>query len=157
MIIPETVIIPNQTIYKPVNQHTNHTISNYKLWQWFDVSVFWMFPSLLLQNSKFDSHFYATPVKFFLNTFPEKVTAKMHFNPLLVHAEFWAYRISQRFAETTHTLKSCMPSPWVESVWIDVSKAQTINIISPYHYWKALFNFLISLSQFSFLIKRFLG
>lgn len=156
MIIPETVIISNQTIYKPVNQHIIHTISNYKLWQWLDVSVFWVFPSFLLQNSKFNPHSYASLVNFFFNTLQEKVIAKVQFNLLLVQSELQHLSI-QNFTKLCgkHLHPKELGAFFLDWKCLnaDISKAETIQITFLYDCQKVLFIFLVSFRKFSTLIK----
>jgi len=67
-----------------MDHHTICTIYNCDMTHQFDESMFWMFLSFLLQNSK---RIYASPVKFFSNTVQERVAAKMQFIPLQGHSE----------------------------------------------------------------------
>lgn len=93
------------------------------------MSVLWVFPSFLLQNNKFNSHSYASPAKFFLNTLQEKVPAKMQFIPLLVHSEMQHLNI-QNFTKVggnhSHPIELCLNS--------DISKGETTQITSLYDY-----------------------
>lgn len=70
--IPETLMICKQTLYKPMNRHVICTIcklsTNHDTTHRIEGSLFWMFLSFLLQTGKCNSHFRASPAKFFSDT-----------------------------------------------------------------------------------------
>lgn len=125
----------------------------------FDVSVFWMFLSFLLQNGKRSSRFYASPVKLFSKNFKKGRQLKCsstHCKATL-KCSVWAYRISQRFVQATHTLtKLCTFSLGWQCCNAERSKADAIQINSQYGFWKGtncVLNFLLSFIRLIFFFK----